>query len=336
MDLAAGAHLPSSCTAGTPRPARVRVRTGSRLHFGMLSFGNRDQRQFGGAGVMIDEPGLEIHFRPDKTLAVAGFWSDRVGQFAARLFGATWYGGPSAGSIDVVSAPQAHMGLGTGTQLALAVAAGLCRLWRVPTPTIEQLSIDLGRGRRSAIGTHGFRHGGLLVDGGKLSAENISPLVARVALPESWRWLLLCPQTATGLFGEAEEEAFERVAPAPLAVSDRLAAEILMEMVPAALEGDLERFSASLGRYAKRAGSLFSDVQGGNYAASSKVVVRGLADLGITNIVQSSWGPALATIWSDEVQARLAVESLISCSWFSGWQASVIKTANAGAEIIDD
>jgi predicted sugar kinase len=38
----------------------IRVRAPSRLHFGLLAFGNEAPRQFGGVGVMIDRPFTEL------------------------------------------------------------------------------------------------------------------------------------------------------------------------------------------------------------------------------------------------------------------------------------
>ena len=39
---------------------RIRIRTPSRLHFGLLGWGPQAARQFGGVGLMIEDPGLEL------------------------------------------------------------------------------------------------------------------------------------------------------------------------------------------------------------------------------------------------------------------------------------
>ena len=41
----------------------VLITAPSRLHFGMLSFGHAEERQFGGVGAMIDAPGLRLPAR---------------------------------------------------------------------------------------------------------------------------------------------------------------------------------------------------------------------------------------------------------------------------------
>src|SRR5262245_58676058 len=97
----------------------VEVSTGSRLHFGMFSFGHPGVRQFGGVGAMIDSPRAAVRITPATELRVDGPMRERVLQ-VARTFGD---GLPCA--IEVVSAPRQHVGLGSGTQLALAVSRGL-------------------------------------------------------------------------------------------------------------------------------------------------------------------------------------------------------------------
>ena len=43
-----------------PSPSAVRVTAPSRLHFGMLSFGQTHVRRYGGCGAMLSAPGLEL------------------------------------------------------------------------------------------------------------------------------------------------------------------------------------------------------------------------------------------------------------------------------------
>ena len=63
----------------------VHIQTGSRLHFGMLSFGHVQQRQYGGVGVMIQRPGIELVGRRHTHLEVDGPLADRVRRFALRV-----------------------------------------------------------------------------------------------------------------------------------------------------------------------------------------------------------------------------------------------------------
>ncbi len=67
----------------------VCVRAPCRLHFGMFSFGHADRPQFGGVGMMIDPPAIEIEIAPAASFTVAGALSERARQFA-ELAVAAW------------------------------------------------------------------------------------------------------------------------------------------------------------------------------------------------------------------------------------------------------
>ena len=51
---------------------RLYVRTPSRLHFGLLGWGPEVARQFGGIGLMIDSPGIELIAEPADALDCRG------------------------------------------------------------------------------------------------------------------------------------------------------------------------------------------------------------------------------------------------------------------------
>ena len=296
-------------------PHVVRVRAPSRLHFGLLSFGVPGERQFGGVGVMVDAPGLTISLRRADRLSAAGPLAERALHFA-RQVAANW---PSAGEpgchIEIESAPPEHIGLGTGTQLGLAVAAGLARLSGVPAAAAcNRVSDDeaigwarwVGRGERSAIGTHGFARGGLLVEGGKRTAGTVSPLTSRLELPDAWRFVLLVDPQKRGLSGDQERRAFAGLPPAAPEATAALCREVLVDLLPAAAEGDFDAFGESLYRYGHAAGLLFAERQGGPYAAGLETeLVAWLRGRGVRGVGQSSWGPTIFALARDPDQAAL-------------------------------
>ena len=58
---------------------------------------------------------------------------------------------------------------------------------------------------------YGFEHGGFLVEAGKTDLQKLSPLVARLDFPESWRIVLVLSRRASGLHGPTEIEAFRHL-----------------------------------------------------------------------------------------------------------------------------
>ena len=58
-----------------------------------------------------------------------------------------------------------HVGLGSGTQLALAVGVGLAAVCGIDAD-VREIASALRRGRRSGIGIAAFRAGGFVIDAG--------------------------------------------------------------------------------------------------------------------------------------------------------------------------
>lgn len=296
-------------------PARtVLVTAPSRLHFGMLSFGHAEERQFGGVGAMIDSPGLRIEITPAAQLAAGGPLAERALTFARRVADNLRVHNPAC-RLRILGAPAEHAGLGTGTQLALAVAAGLCRFFEVEQTSAAELARLAGRGERSAIGSYGFAQGGLLVEAGKVPGQALAPLVSRVELPAEWRFVLIAPCAHVGLSGEAERAAFARLPAVPRETTAELCREVLIHLLPSAIAGDFDEFSESLYRYGHRAGMCFAANQGGPFASAELAdLVAQIRAMGIKGVGQSSWGPTLFALFPNESQARDFADRFAVCS----------------------
>lgn len=271
----------------------VDVRSSSRLHFGLLSFGGSG-RQYGGVGAMVAEPALRLTLEPAPTCEVAGVPADvihRIVHAWARQYGVS---DPPVCRIRVLSQPPRHAGLGSGTQLACGVAAGLNALAGFPPLSATELAQLTGRAQRSAIGTHGFLLGGLIFERGRLAADPVAPLQQRLPIPQDWRFVLLRPLQARGLAGLAERRAFSRLPPVPTAVRDRLADEVERAMLPRLLANDCDGFGESVYHYNRLAGSCYAPVQGGLYHGPEvEQLVADVRALGVRGVGQSSWGPTV-------------------------------------------
>lgn len=281
-------------TPGLLMPAAVEVRAPSRLHFGMFSFGRVDARQFGGVGVMVEQPGLHLRLSAAAELSASGPGADRALQYARRV--AEHLQIAPRFQLEILAAPPAHVGLGSGTQLGMSIARAVLSWQGVEEPTVEQLVAACGRGKRSAIGAHGFLNGGLLIESGKLRDEELSPLAARVAMPEEWRFVLITPRGDAGLHGAAELTAFERLPPVEPSVTEELQRLAFDELLPAANEGNFLRFRDTLEAFNNLAGVCFAAAQGGRYAPQSQRVIDELRADGVRGYAQTSWGPTVCVI----------------------------------------
>ena len=219
----------------------IRIRTPSRLHFGLLGWGFQRSRQFGGVGLMIDAPGIEVVIEPATSWIVDGALSSRVDQLISQLRSTMCAVGTTLRPvrIHVERAPAEHVGLGVGTQLCLAVARAILVHAGFTDISVENLARMTGRGLRSGIGLHGFEHGGLVVDGGRRTEIAIPPLLARLPFPEDWSILIVQPQGQTGLYGRDERQVFATLPPIAQDVTDSLCRLVLLEILPAVIERDL-------------------------------------------------------------------------------------------------
>lgn len=274
----------------------VRIKTPSRLHFGLLGWGPGAPRQFGGVGLMIGAPGIELLAEPASRWSAEGPLAERVLQVAERVASRMARDGAAVppSRFRVLSAPREHVGLGVGTQLSLAVARILCTLAGVAEPSIARLAELSERGLRSGIGLHGFIHGGLIVDGGHRAPGSVPPLVAHLDFPDDWSILVALPRIAQGRHGPEELHAFAQLPSIPETVSERLCRLVLLGLLPAVAEHDLESFGASLSELQQQVGRCFAPAQGGTFAhPESEAVVAFLEAEGLRGVGQSSWGPAI-------------------------------------------
>ena len=256
---------------------RLRIRTASRLHFGLLGWGPRVVRQFGGVGLMVESPGIEIIAEPAGHWTFEGRLAERVrnivllvqernvecADIAAQF-------APSR--LQVVNAPPEHVGMGVGTQLSLAVVRVICELAGMQAPSVECLARLSGRGRRSGVGLHGFLRGGLIVDGGRRDEVRPPPLVAHMPFPEDWSILTIKPPGPRGRHGADEVLAFQALPPLPETMTDRLCKLVLLGILPAVAERDFLAFGAALHELQLKVGAGVRPRAGGRLLQSS---VRG-------------------------------------------------------------
>jgi beta-ribofuranosylaminobenzene 5'-phosphate synthase len=269
----------------------VFVETPARLHFGVLDLRGLLGRCFGGLGAAIPSPSLLLEAAPSEDVTAHGPDSDRASEFADRFL--SYHRLEGGVRLTIHKAIPSHVGLGSGTQLGLAVARGLAELHGLPTDPIE-LARATSRGKRSAIGTWTFALGGFIVEGGrKPGTEELAPLLARFPIPDGWHYVVAVPSGRSGLSGDAEARAFEELPSPPDREVERVSHLVLMQLLPALVEADLKSFGQALSAVQRITGSWFAEQQGGVFApGQTEHLVASMAEWGAAGVGQSSWGPA--------------------------------------------
>ena len=190
----------------------VQVTTAARLHLGFLDLAGDLGRRFGSIGLAIDAFETRIGLYEARGFEVLGEERERGADIARRV--AESLGLDMEGKLIISSAIPAHAGLGSGTQLALGIAAAFRRLAQLPLDAREDARL-LDRGARSGVGVALFERGGLAVDAGRGPNTVTPPVVAWMNFPSDWRVLLMLDPRIEGAHGEAERRAFAgcRVSP---------------------------------------------------------------------------------------------------------------------------
>lgn len=302
----------------------------ARLHLGFLDLHRGGGRCFGSMGLTIDGLGTRVRARRALVDRIAGEEIDRVGALLERLRKQL---NLSEGiELTVERAIPAHAGLGSGTQLALAVGIALAQLTgqAVSPATIAHW---LDRASRSGIGVGAFAEGGFLVDGGRRDDSRVPPIVSRIAFPEAWRIILLLDGGLRGLHGIAENCAFRDLPAFSLEQSGLLCRLLVTRVLPGLVEANLEEFGPAVSEIQRVVGDHFAPAQGGRFASPRVAgALRWVEAQGVHCVGQSSWGPTGFAIVGSESEAQRLTEGLRTQGEVArGLDIMLAKGRNTGA-----
>ncbi len=316
----------------------VRVTTGARLHFGFCNLSLSHARLYGGLGVAIDAPTVQVRARPADAVVCD---HDAAREFAERT--AVLLDLPGA-RVTVERSLPPHAGLGSGTQLALSTYAAVARA-HGRDPDVRAHAPDLGRGGRSGVGVAAFESGGFVLDAGHPTARfttdrpadgewSVPAVAARHRVPDDWRFLLVVPDANPGKSGDDEDASMRSVVErADPALADRIAGRVTRRVLPAVAEGSAERFGAAVEEVGRLNGAWYADEQGGVYRPPVGDVVASLADSSaVFGAGQSSWGPTVYGVTDADraEEAREAGRAALDAAGADG-EVLVARGRNRGA-----
>lgn len=306
----------------------VRVTTTARLHMGFIDLNGGLGRRFGSIGLALDAPATCLDAQLADHFTCVGPMSERVLEYARHFaLAANLSGGAH---FTVHSAIPEHAGLGSGTQLGLAVGVALTRLHGL-SHSVREIAVMTGRGRRSGIGIGAFESGGFLVDGGRGANTLVPPLLTRLAFPEDWRILLVFDPLAQGIHGHAETRAFGVLPEFPALQAAHIARLVLMQAMPAVAERDLTTFGQAITEIQRVVGDHFACAQGGGHYVSSRVAqaMAWLEAQGVCCLGQTSWGPTGFAVVGDEATASRLEQGLTARDY--GVRVEVRRARNVGS-----
>ena len=167
----------------------VSVRAPARLHLGFLDMCGDLGRKFGSLGLSITGVETLITASYADDIDIKGVFLERAENYAEQVL--SHFGVDGGVELSINSSIPEHAGLGSGTQLSLAIATAVTNLYELPHYHASHLASILHRGARSGIGIGTFMYGGFVVDGGRGEKTEVPPIITRLPFPEHWRIILI-------------------------------------------------------------------------------------------------------------------------------------------------
>jgi beta-ribofuranosylaminobenzene 5'-phosphate synthase len=248
---------------------QVTVKTPSRLHCTLIDLHGGLGRVDGGIGVALEDPKLMLRAHlSDEPSNVRGINKDLfqkfVNQFLKNSIEVLAIEPPGfevlGAQINVLETIPSHMGLGSRTQLSLALGVALTRLLELDC-SIQTIARVMGRGGTSGVGVAAFEQGGFILDVGhsfgpgrqktsfvpsRIANAPPAPVLAHQAMPPDWLFVVTLPAIGKGAYGSREVEIFRKYCPIPKKEVEKLSRLILMQLMPALIEKDIQTFGAAL------------------------------------------------------------------------------------------
>jgi len=320
--------------------ARVSVSVGGRVHFGFRNLSLARERLYGGLGVALSEPRITVEASPASKVRCE---DPEASEYAERAVSILDVPGVE---LAVENRLPSHVGLGSGTQRALAVLTAVARA-HDREPRIREHAPSLGRGGRSGVGCETFVRGGFVADAGHPAERfttrpppvgewSVPKPIARHALPDSWRFLLVVPDIESGRSGTDENRTIGRVIErADPSIADDIARIVSQQLLPAAAEGDWQAFGGAVAAVSRLNGAWYADEQGGIYRPPLGDLVDSIsASPTVAGAGQSSWGPTLYGLTDEDraATARIAAREALSSVDIDG-RVLVVAPRNEGARV---
>jgi beta-ribofuranosylaminobenzene 5'-phosphate synthase len=323
---------------------RVVIQTPARLHFGLIDMNGEIGRIDGGVGLALESPHTTIeaeqadgiHVECDCEPGIVDKLASTAKNLCAR------FDLPGA-RVRVLERPLPHLGLGSATQTLVGAGLAVSRLYGL-NPTIAELGKLAGRGGTSGIGNEAIRSGGFILDGGhhfrrgnnskheyspsgSTLGMDLPPVLARHDFPD-WDVLVAVP-LAEGASGLREVTLFKVVCPVPIDEVRRMCHIILMQMLPAVIERDLEAFGCAMQSFQKLGFKVFE------LRAQTKLpkdCMQFLTDNGGVGVGMSSWGPAVYAFGEDLKDLQEKTQAWLAAN--GGGETVLTKANNTGARAV--
>ena len=315
----------------------VYITTPSRLHFSLIDLNGELGRIDGGIGVAIAQPNWITRLEKTSKWSVPNEAKKIIHALQKKISIKNGY------TINFESRLPTHVGLGSQTQLALALAHGISIL-EGRAYTIPDLAQLVGRGGTSGIGLAAYEHGGFILDGGHsiknkseflpshFSTANPAVLIQRIRVPDDWYFVIAIPTVGQGKYGAEEVKIFKEYCPIPSSEVEKVSRLILMQILPAMIEKDIDYFGDGLNKLQCIG---FKRIENQLQHKFINELQHFFLESGAKGIGLSSFGPASFAVIKTLSNAKKLVKKTKEFLIENGQKGSVLFTPanNTGAKI---
>lgn len=312
----------------------LKITTPSRLHMTLIDMNASRGRVDGSIGLTLDKPVISITAERSDIIEVKGSseHAERMKKSTAALL-------PDGKGIhiNIEKDYPSHIGMGSGTQAALAAGMAVNRLYDLGL-SVHEIAVKVGRGGTSGIGVAAFEKGGFILDGGHKFSEKKAflpsaasrlppaPVLLRQDFPD-WPLIIAIPRQK-GASMKNEVNIFQKECPVPLREVEQLSHVILMQLLPALAEEDIAAFGSGINAiqelgFKKREVAL---------QPVSNVLMKSLREGGAYGAGMSSFGPTVYAFGEDTDELRKIAGEFIG----NKGQVFITKPRNKGAKIINN
>ncbi len=312
----------------------LKITTPSRLHITLIDMNASKGRVDGGIGIALDKPYIGIATEKSERIEIAGIseHTERMRKSAAVLL-------PEGEGIRISIEKDypSHIGMGSGTQAAMAAGMAVNRLYSLGL-SLREIAIKVGRGGTSGIGVAAFEKGGFILDVGHKFSEKRSflpssasklppaPVLLRRDFPD-WDIVIAIPEQR-GVSSKNEIDIFRKECPVPLREVEMLSHIILMQLLPALVEEDIVTFGKGINSI-QEIGFKKREVE---LQPISEKLMQALIGQDAYGAGMSSFGPTVYAFGEDAENLRKISEEFIG----EKGQVFITKARNEGARIVNE
>lgn len=312
--------------------SKVSVFAPARLHMGFIDLSGSLDRHFGSIGIALNEHATRLSLTSGEKRVITGPSAERADKCLTLMCQALNVSDKL--TVNIETAIPEHIGLGSGTQMSLAIGSALNAYYGLGLGVLDIAAL-MDRGLRSGIGIGIFERGGLVVDGGRGEKTITPPVIVHLDIPASWRFILVLDKRGQGLHGQQEIEAFKVLPPFPRHEVERLCYLLMMKGLPAVAEKNIVDFGNVISQLQCSVGEHFAAAQGGVFTSPEvAVAMKWLAQQGAVAIGQTSWGPTgFCAIDGVSLAESITEEAVQKFSYFDNLSFVTASACNSGGDV---